>query len=89
MLVSCVSICVRAAPCVVHDGVEPVRYGEDSAVLKLGADGGLDEVVGLQVDGSRGLVQDEDPGLPQEGSGQAHQLPLTHTEDTATSQENA
>lgn len=45
-----------AAPCVVHDSVEPVRYGEDGAVLKLGADGGLDEVVSLQVDSSSGLV---------------------------------
>lgn len=61
-------------------------YGEDGAVLKLGADGGLDEVVSLQVDSSRGLVQDEDPGLPQQSSGQTHQLSLTHTEDTA--QEN-
>lgn len=73
---------VCSAPCVVHDSVEPVSYGEDGAVLKLGADGGLDEVVGLQVDSSRGLVQDKDPGLPQESSGQTHQLPLTHAEDT-------
>lgn len=56
--------------------------GEDGAVLKLGADGGLDEVVSLQVDSGRGLVQDEDSGLPQESSGQTHQLPLAHTDDT-------
>ena len=32
-------------------------YGEDCAALKLLPDGGLDEVVGLQVNGRRGLVQ--------------------------------
>ena len=44
----------------VHDGLEPVGDGEDGAAGELGADGGLDEVVGLQVDGRGRLVQDED-----------------------------
>lgn len=56
-------------PGVVHDGVEAMRYGEDSAVLKLRADGGLDQVVRLHVYSCRGLIQNEDPGLPQQSSG--------------------
>ena len=56
--------------------------GQDSAVLKLGADGGLDQVVSLQVNSSCGLVQNQDFGLPKECSGQTHQLPLTQTEGT-------
>ena len=37
--------------------------GEDGAVGELLADGRLDEVVGLEVDGRSGLVQDQDFGL--------------------------
>ena len=40
----------------------PVCYGEDCAALKLLPDGGLDEVVGLQVNGRRRLVQYEHLG---------------------------
>lgn len=69
-------------PGVVHDGVESVRDGEDGAVLKLCADGGLDEIVGLQVHSGRSFIQDEDSGLPQQSSSQTHQLPLTNTEHT-------
>lgn len=43
-------------PVVVHDCVEPVGNGQYSAVFKLGTDGALDEVIGLQVNGSSGLV---------------------------------
>lgn len=43
-------------PGIVHDGVEPVCNGQHRAGLKLGADGSLDEVVHLQVDGSCSLV---------------------------------
>lgn len=71
-------------PCVIHDCVEPVSDGKDGAVLKLRPNGGLDEIVRLQVDCSCGFIQDEDPGLPQESSGQTHQLPLAHTEGTTT-----
>lgn len=52
-------------PGVVHDGVESVSDGENGAVLELCADGGLDEIVRLQIDSSRGFIQDQDPGLPQ------------------------
>ena len=38
--------------------------GDDCAVLELRPDGGLDEVVCLQVDGGRGLVQDYHLGVP-------------------------
>ena len=37
----------------------PVSDGEDCAAFELLPDGGLDEVVRLQVNGRRGLVQDE------------------------------
>lgn len=69
-----------APPGVVHDGVEPMCNGQHRAGLELGADGSLDEVVRLQVNGGRGLVQNEDSALAEEGSGQAHELPLTHAE---------
>lgn len=68
------------APGVVHDGVESVSDGENGAVLKLCADGGLDEIISLQVDSGRSFIQDEDSGLPQQSSSQTHQLPLTNTE---------
>lgn len=56
--------------------------GKDGAVFKLSPNGGLDEIIRLQVDSSCGFIQDEDPGLPQESSSQTHQLPLAHAEDT-------
>ena len=62
------SLCVCEVPSVVHDSVESVSDGEDGAVLKLCPDGGLDEVVRLQVDGSRGLIQNQDPRLPQQST---------------------
>ena len=67
-------------PGVVHDGVEPVCDGEDGTVFKLGADGGLDQVVRLHVYSSRGLIQDQDLGLAEESASQADQLPLAQTE---------
>lgn len=69
-------------PCVIHDRVESVSDGEDGAVFKLSPNGGLDEIVRLQVNSSRSFVQDEDPRLPQESSSQTHQLPLAHAADT-------
>lgn len=39
---------------------------DDSALGKLGADGGLDEVVCVKVDGCRGLVQHQDLGASQQ-----------------------
>ena len=74
-------------PGVVHDGVEPVGDGQDGAVLKLGADGGLDQVVRLHVYSSRGLIQDQDLGLAEESASQADQLPLAQTEGEEESRE--
>lgn len=69
----------RHTPGVVHDGVEAVSDGQDSAVLKLCADCGLDQRVCLQVHSCCGLVQNQDLGFPQQSSGQADQLALTQT----------
>ena len=69
---------------IVHDGVEPVGYGEDGTVGKLSADGLLNEVISLQVHGCRGFIQNQNLGLAQESSSQTHQLTLTHTAHTHT-----
>ena len=42
--------------------------GEHGAVSKLGPDGGLDQVVGLEVDGGGGLVEHQHSGPPQQRS---------------------
>ena len=34
-----------ASPCVVHDGIETVSDGEDSTIVELCPDGGLNEVI--------------------------------------------
>ena len=44
----------------------------------------LNEVVGLHVDGRRGLVQDQQLRLTEEGSREADELPLTHAQVLAT-----
>lgn len=54
-------------------------YREHSAVLKGRAHSSLDELIRLHVNRCRGLVHDEDLGLPQHGTHQAHQLSLAHT----------
>ena len=69
-------------PVVVHDGVQSVCYGDDSAVRELTADGFLDQVVCLKVHGCRGLVQNQHFGFPEQSTGQADQLLLSHTERT-------
>lgn len=50
--------------------------GEDGPVVELGADGLLDQVVGLHVHAAGGLIHHEDVGLLQEGAGKTEQLPL-------------
>ena len=64
---------------IVHDGVETMCDGEDGAVSKLCADGLLNEVISLEVHSSSGLIQDQDFGLAEQSSGQAHQLTLANT----------
>lgn len=56
-------------PGVVHDCVKAVSNGQHSAVLKLFADCWLDECVGLQIHSSCCLIQNQDFGFPQQGSG--------------------
>ncbi len=68
-----------ASHVIVYDGVESVSNGDDRAVGKLCPDGLLNEVVCLKVHSSCGLVQNQDLGLTEEGSSQAHQLTLTNT----------
>lgn len=60
----------------VHDGVQPVCDGDDRAVGKLAADGGLNEVICLQVHRGGGFIQDQDLGFPKQSPAQAQQLPL-------------
>ena len=68
----------RCALVVVDDGVDAVRDGEDGAVLELVADGLLDALVRLEVDGGGGLVEHEHARVPQERARQAEQLALAH-----------
>ncbi len=70
---------VRAGnePVIIQDGVESVRDGQHGALFELGADRVLDEIVRLQVDRRRRLVQNQNLGFAQQSSGQAQQLPLT------------
>ena len=60
--------------------IVPVCNCEHGAVVELLPDGGLDQVVCLEVDRGRGLVQDQHLSLPQQGARQAHQLALAHTQ---------
>jgi len=62
----------------VHDGVQPMGYGQHGALLELVADGGLDEAVRLGIHVGRGLVHHQDAVLAQDGPRQADQLALTH-----------
>ena len=50
--------------------------GEDGAVNKLLPDQLGDVVICLSIQGGGGLVQDEEPALPEEGPAQADQLSL-------------
>ena len=63
---------------IVHDGVQPVGDGQDGGVLELSPDGLLDQVISLEVHSSRGFIQDEDLGLPEQGPGQTDELALPH-----------
>lgn len=49
---------------IVHDGVQPVCYGQHCTVLELCPDGLLDKVIRLHVYGSSGLIQNQDLGFP-------------------------
>ena len=58
--------------------MQPVCDGQHGAVGEACPQRLLDEFVRLHVHGGRGLVQHQDAGGPQQGSGQAQQLSLTH-----------
>mmetsp|Transcript_13475 Transcript_13475/g.33013 ORF Transcript_13475/g.33013 Transcript_13475/m.33013 type:complete len:784 (-) Transcript_13475:2299-4650(-) len=62
------------------DGVQAVGNGDGGAALEHAADGLLDEAVGLQVHGSRGLVQHQDARLLEHAARHAHQLLLAQRE---------
>ena len=53
--------------------------GEDGAVLEVSLDGGLDELVRVDVDGRSGFVEDENPGPSEKSSSQTQELPLSDT----------
>ncbi len=53
--------------------------GKHGTVGKLSADGVLEEIVGLQIHGCGGFIQDQYTGFPEQGPGETQQLPLTNT----------
>lgn len=61
--------------------MQPVGDGDGRAVRELLLDGCLDEAIGLQVYGSRGLIHDQNLGFPQQSPGQAQELPLPDAAD--------
>ena len=63
-------------PVAVHDGVEPVRDGDDGAVPELLPDCCLDQVVRFQVDRCSCFVQNNHLAVPQTCSSQTKELPL-------------
>lgn len=69
-------------PVVIYDSVETVGYGQDSTVPELLLYGLLDQLVRLEVNGGRGLVQDQNLCLLEESSGQTQQLPLSYATTT-------
>lgn len=77
------TVVTAGSPGAVHDAVQAVGNGEDSTVGKLLADGGLNQVVRLQVDGGCGLVQDQYARFPQQSSGETQQLSLPNTVERA------
>ncbi len=79
---------INDAPVAVEDGVEPVRDREDGAVSELLADRVLDELVRLQVDGGRRLVQNQNLRLAQQRPRQTHELPLPHAAERQTNRSN-
>ena len=65
-------------PVGVHDGGQAV-CDEDGDLLPCGgdlADGGADLLLGDGVEGGGGLVEQKDPGLPEQGPRDGESLPL-------------
>lgn len=68
-------------PVRVDDRRQSVRNNDDRTILANVPQFLLDEVVGLQVDVRRGLIEHEYLGLSDDGSGKAEELLLSHRED--------
>ena len=66
------------SPVIVHDSIQPVRYGQYCAAFKLWAQWGLDHAVCLHINGCGGFIHHQYLGLPQQGPGQADQLTLAN-----------
>ena len=67
---------------IIQDGVEPVGDGYHGAALEGESHGVLDEGVRLDVDSSRGFIQDQDFALAEQRPSQAQQLALANAADT-------
>ena len=68
------------SPVIIEDGVESVSDGKHSTALELCSNGVLYMIICGHVHSCRGFVQNQNAGLPEQCSGQADQLALTHTE---------
>ena len=60
-----------------HDGVQPVRNRDQSAVTELRLDQLLNLLLSHQVDVGSGLVQDDDFGVSEDSSADANKLLLS------------
>lgn len=65
------------------DGAEAVGDGNGGAALGRLVQGGLDDVLGLGVEGRRGLVQEQDLGVADQGAGDGDALLLAAREQRA------
>lgn len=54
--------------CVIHNGIEAMCYGKNSTILKLAADGILDQGVCLKVQCSCSLIQHQNFSLSKKSS---------------------
>lgn len=68
-------------PVRVDDRRQSMRNNDDRTILENLFQFFLDEVVGFQVDVRCGLIEHEDLGLSDDGSGEAEELLLSHRED--------
>ena len=63
------------------DRVQPVRDGNDRAVLELVTNDGLHQLIRLDVDAGTDLVQHDDLAAPNQRPGQAEELALAVAEE--------
>ena len=60
----------------VADGAQPVGNDEAGTALQQFLQCGLDQPLGARVHARRGLIEDEDAGVGQDGAGNGQKLPL-------------